>query len=258
METDEFGRARRCRAASAGLAAAAAGSAGSAALVSAATVLPDQKDLVQADSAEAGSVALAALVSAETGSADPATRQGEGLVQGGFDRGGFGRGTAPLPAGGTPGAGPGQPAAQEGTRGGQPVADSQQQVRHLACEYEGRSCGSEQQQARLIVWFRDGGSNRSSAMRRRCQWHRCGCWRPCQRPRNVSCGRRHRHHPGHGGSQDDRGRRQDFARRAQEEGRRRSHRSAKGADKLETAKKGLLELLSPDQEAVLVGLGYID
>ena len=32
----------------------------------------------------------------------------------------------------------------------------------------------------------------------------------------------------------------------------------KARDKLETAKKGLLELLSPDQEAVLVGLGYLD
>jgi hypothetical protein len=32
----------------------------------------------------------------------------------------------------------------------------------------------------------------------------------------------------------------------------------KARDKLEAAKKGLLELLSPDQEAVLVGLGYID
>jgi hypothetical protein len=32
----------------------------------------------------------------------------------------------------------------------------------------------------------------------------------------------------------------------------------KAKAKLETAKKELLELLSPDQEAVLVGLGYVD
>ena len=32
----------------------------------------------------------------------------------------------------------------------------------------------------------------------------------------------------------------------------------KAHDKLDAAKKELLELLSPEQEAVLVGLGYLD
>ena len=73
----------------------------------------------------------------------------------------------------------------------------------------------------------------------------------------VSPAGEHRHHPGHGRSSGRRGRPKtspdDLKKKVAA-----VHRSAKAKAKLETAKKELLELLSPDQEAVLVGLGYID
>ena len=83
--------------------------------------------------------------------------------------------------------------------------------------------------------------------------------RPCRRSATRLRRPRQRHCAGHGRSSDRRGR---CSRSRPTNSRRRSPPFAppvkRRGNKFEAAKKDLLELLTPDQEAVLLGLGYID